>query len=183
MASMQAMARRAILGVVAPCLIAGFGSAGQSLAELAERERERRGRVAKAGSESAVISEKDLEEARGDSFSVSGPATSAPEGPAEENAAASSTGESRKLSAKEIRDLREQWTRIWEGQVEQAERELERAEDDVYQCRSATRYFFVPLAVDCEGVDLRLAGARARLKRVKRNRYNWELLLPSVSRP
>jgi hypothetical protein len=37
----------------------------------------------------------------------------------------------------------------------------------------------VPLAVDCEGVDLRLAGAESRLKKIKRNRYNWELLLPA----
>jgi hypothetical protein len=67
--------------------------------------------------------------------------------------------------------------------MSQAEQELERAKDDVYQCRSAERYFFVPIAVDCEGVDLRLAAATARLKKVKSDRYNWELLLPENSNP
>ncbi len=82
------------------------------------------------------------------------------------------------LTANEIRDLREQWARIWQEQKTQAEQELEKAKDDVYQCRSAERYFFVPIAVDCEGVDLRLAAAESRLKTIKRNRYHWELLLP-----
>ena len=69
------------------------------------------------------------------------------------------------------------------GKMRQAEEDLERARNDVYQCRSAERYFFVPLAVDCVGVDLRLASAEARLKRVKSNRYNWELLLPESPNP
>jgi hypothetical protein len=184
MASMVFTGRCAIGGAVAVCLAAAVASAGQSLAEVAEKERERRGRVAKTGGESAVISEKDLEAARGDSFSVSGQASSAPEGSAaEEDEDQSSSTRAPELSAKEIRDLREQWARIWRGQMEQAERDLAKAEDDVYQCRSASRYFFVPLAVDCDGVDLRLAAAAARLKKVKRNRYNWELLLPSSPQP
>lgn len=186
MASM-AFGRSSILGgIAALCLAAGAARAGQSLAEVARKERERRVQVTKSGEESAVLNEKDLEEARGDSFSVSGQEASSPESSATENDAddaGNPTGPEQDLSAKEIRDLKEQWGRIWKGQMEQAERELEQAKDDVYQCRSADRYFFVPLAVDCEGVDLRLAGAEARLRKVKRNRYHWELLLPPNQEP
>lgn len=177
------MRRTETAGLVSACLLAAAVSAGQSLAEVAAKERERRGRVAETSAESKVISEKDLERARGDSFSVSGAASASSEDSAEPADGENPSGASQKLSAKEIRDLREQWGRIWQGQMEQAERELEQAKDDVYQCRSASRYFFVPLAVDCEGVDLRLAGAEARLKKIKRNRYNWEQLLPADPKP
>jgi hypothetical protein len=174
-------------GIAALCLAAGAArGGGQSLAEVARKERERRVQVTKSGEESAVLSEKDLEKARGDSLSVSGQETSSQEGSAPEDDAddpGNPTGSAQDLSAKEIRDLKEQWGRIWKGQMEQAERELEQAKDDVYQCRSADRYFFVPLAIDCEGVDLRLAGAEARLRKVKRNRYHWELLLPPNQEP
>ncbi|HEY7699483.1 MAG TPA: hypothetical protein VIE88_13760 [Vicinamibacteria bacterium] len=180
----MAFRRSSILGgIAALCLAAGAARGGQSLAEVAKKERERRVQVTKPGAESPVLSEKDLEKARGDSFSVSGQESSPPESSAQEDDAGTPAGAERGLSAKEIRDLKEQWGRIWKGQMEQAERELEQAKDDVYQCRSADRYFFVPLAIDCEGVDLRLAGAEARLKKVKRNRYHWELLLPPNQEP
>lgn len=169
------------MALLAVCLLTPNASSGQSLAEVAKKERERRAQAGKAGNPSAVISEKELEEARGDSLSVSGTESGEPAaGPSEEEAAAAAeAGAGSKLTAKEIRDLRAEWARIWQEQMSQAEQELEQAEDDAYQCRSAERYFFVPVAVDCEGVDLRLAGAKARLKKVKLTRYNWELLLPT----
>ena len=166
------------MALLAVFLFTPIASSGQSLAEVAKKERERRAQAGKPGNPSAVISEKELEEARGDSLSVSGTASEEPAaGPSEEEAPTAAEA-GRKLTAKEIRDLRVEWARIWQEQMSQAEQELEQAKDDVYQCRSAERYFFVPVAVDCEGVDLRLAGAEARLKRVKLTRYNWEQLLP-----
>jgi hypothetical protein len=87
------------------------------------------------------------------------------------------------LTAKEIADLRVQWTRIWEGQMAQAEEDLTKARDDSYQCEAAERYFFVPLAIDCEGVALRLAAAEARHRKVKANRFHWEPLLPENQDP
>jgi hypothetical protein len=163
------------LGILA--LSIAPAESGQSLAEVAKKERERRAQAGQEGQPVPVISDKELREARGDSVSVTGAAA--------ESATAEGTDESQelpaaayRLTAKEIADLRVQWSRIWQEQLSQAEQELEKARDDVYQCRSADRYFFVPIAVDCEGVDLRLAAAESRLKTVKRNRFHWELLLP-----
>jgi len=171
--------------LLALCLLGPVASSGQSLAEVARKERERRARTANEGSRTPVISEKDLEAARGDSLSVTGAASGEPasESPREGEADGAEATAARGLTAKEIRDLREEWARIWQEQMSQAEEDLERAKDDVYQCRSAERYFFVPVAVDCDGVDLRLATAEARLKKVKNNRYNWELLLPENPNP
>jgi hypothetical protein len=173
------------IALLAISLLGPVASSGQSLAEVAKKERERRAQAGGAGGRTAVISEKELEEARGDSLSVSGtPSGEAssytPAGDAGPDAAA---GAGNGLTAKEVRDLREAWAGIWQEQMNQAELDLARAKDDLYQCRSAERYFFVPLAVDCVGVDLRLAAAEARLKKVKRNRYQWELLLPENSNP
>ncbi len=170
----------AIGGALAACLFAAVASAGQSLGELAKKERERRAQVSDPEGQGPVIREKDLEEARGDSFSIAGAASPAasPDDSSEETHAENESSRAQKLTAREIADLRAQWARIWNEQMEQAERELEQAKDDLYQCSSASRFFFVPLAVDCDGVDLRLAGAQARLKKVKRTRYDWELLLP-----
>jgi hypothetical protein len=177
--------RRSGILFLAVCLLAPVTSSGQSLAEVARRERERRAQADKGRVPAAVITEKDLEEAHGDTVSISGaepeePSSAPSEGETARDAEARA---GRKLTAKEIRDLREQWSRIWQEQMAQAEQELEQAKDDSYQCRSAERYFFIPIAVDCEGVDLRLAGAEARLKKVRSNRYNWELLLPESSNP
>ncbi len=172
------------VALLALALLGPRDSSGQSLAEVAQKERERRAQAQKEaapGSRPAVISEKELEAARGDSFSVTGAEPA--EAPREDEAAGEEAKAEIKLTAKEIRDLREEWTRIWQEQMSEAEADLEKAKDDVYQCRSAERYFFVPIAVDCDGVDLRLAGAEARLKKVKRNRYHWELLLPENPNP
>jgi hypothetical protein len=162
-------------------LVAGLMStaaeSGQSLAELAKKERERRASAGKNAPPTAVISNKELSEARGDSVSITGAERAeTPEEPEEESGPPPEVAS--RLTAKEIADLRQQWTRIWQEQLTQAEQELEKAKDDVYQCRSADKYFFVPIAVDCEGVDLRLAAAESRLRTVKRNRFHWELLLP-----
>ena len=177
--------RRSGVLFLATCLLGPVASSGQSLAEVARRERERRAQADKVRNPAAVITEKDLEEARGDTVSVSGTEPGEPPSVrSEEDAAHDADARAgRKLTAKEIRDLREDWSRIWQEQMAQAEQELEQAKDDSYQCRSAERYFFIPIAVDCEGVDLRLAGAEARLKKVRSNRYNWELLLPESPNP
>ena len=174
--------------LLALTLLGPAASSGQSLAEVARKERERRAQAEKdapPGTRPAVISEKDLEAARGDSFSVTGtgPEDPSAEAPGEIAAGGAEAEAVSKLTAKEIRDLREEWARIWQEQMSQAEEDVERAKNDVYQCRSAERYFFIPIAVDCDGVDLRLAGAEARLKKVKSNRYNWELLLPENPSP
>ncbi len=158
-------------------LLAANSSSGQSLGELARKEKERRAEVGKAGEGAIVISEKDLEAARGGSLSISGT-------PREDRSAESAEelpleGDGKNLTAKEAGELRSEWARIWEEQMRQAEQDLERAKEDRYQCRAAERYFFVPIAVDCDGVDLRVANAEARLKKVKRNRYNWKVLLPT----
>jgi hypothetical protein len=147
----------------------------QSLAEVAKRERERRAEVGENG---RTLSNKDLEEARGESVSISG----SPAAPAEALPEPVTEGDS-PWTSKEIADLRVQWTRIWEGQMAQAEADLAKARDDRYQCQAAERYFFVPLAVDCDGVELRLAAAEARYRRVKANRFHWELLLPENRDP
>lgn len=161
--------------------LSASAESGQSLAEVAKKERERRDRAGKEGQPILVISEKELEQARGESLSVSESPTEDPPSEASNSQAdeeALLPDAASKLTAKEISDLRVQWSRIWKEQLSQAEQELEKAKDDVYQCRSAEVYFFVPLAVDCDGVGLRLAAAEARLKTVKRNRFHWELLLP-----
>jgi hypothetical protein len=147
----------------------------QSLAEVAKRERERRAEMGESGK---TLSNKDLEEARGDSVSISG----SPAAPPKET---SEPPEEREISltAKEIADLRVQWTEIWEGQMAQAEQDLAKARDDSYQCEAADKYFFVPLAIDCEGVELRRAAAEARYRKVKANRFHWELLLPENQDP
>ena len=85
---------------------------------------------------------------------------------------------SKRLSPQEVRELRETWSRVWKEQLEAAERELEIAKDHVFQCRAASHYFFVPIAVDCNGVHERLAIAEYRLEEIRENQYNWELLLP-----
>jgi hypothetical protein len=171
--------------VLALCLHGPAVSSGQSLAEVARKERERRAQTEKTGGRPTVISEEDLEAARGDSLSVTGtePAESSSEAQGEAPGDGAEARAAGALTAKQIRDLREEWAGIWREQLSQAEEDLERAKNDVYQCRSAERYFFVPIAVDCDGVDLRLATAEARLKKVKSNRYNWELLLPESPNP
>ena len=173
----MALGRRLWALFLAAGLMSSAAESGQSLAEVAKGERERRAQAGKDGQSTAVISDKELREARGDSVSITGAEPEETSSEPEEGSEPPPEVASR-LTAKEIADLRQQWSRIWQEQLTQAEQELEKAKDDVYQCRSADKYFFVPIAVDCEGVDLRLAAAESRLRTVKRNRFHWELLLP-----
>jgi hypothetical protein len=147
---------------------------GQSLAEVARREKERRAQLEE---ETPVIREAELENAEGDAFSTTGAEPSDREDAAGPEESAEDP-DAPALTEKEIRDLRAKWYRLWRVQMDAARKELDKARDDVYQCRSAESFFFVPLAVDCNGVDERLAEAEAQLKEIQANRYNWELLLP-----
>jgi hypothetical protein len=168
---------RLLIATLVAVLAAASPGAAQSLSEVAKNERARRSRVAK-GAPAPVIREGDLESVSGEPSS----STVAAAQPAADPEPEADDAEERRPSEKEIRDLREQWDRIWREQMDEANKNLEAAKNDVYQCRSAERYFFVPMAIDCNGVDLRLAAAEARLKQVERNRYNWELLLPEGQR-
>jgi hypothetical protein len=145
----------------------------QSLAEVARKERERR---AKLGAEAPVIGDAELASGEGATFSVIG--TSAEGSEAGSDAGAAEKSDVPKPTEREIRDLREKWYRLWREQMAAARKELDKARDDVYQCRTAESFFFVPLAVDCDGVEERLADAEANLKEIQANRYNWELLVP-----
>ncbi|MGH9323364.1 MAG: hypothetical protein ACRD21_15230 [Vicinamibacteria bacterium] len=173
------MWKSGVLGLMAALWLSMGPAAGaQTLAEVAKKERERRARLAKEEPPVEVIREKELESARGESLSIAGSEASAGDAAPPLAIDAEPRTNEGKLSEKEIRDLRQAWTRIWREQMDQAQQELSQAEGDVYQCRSASRYVFVPIAVDCDGVDMRLAEAEARLKEVESQRYNWETLLP-----
>jgi len=180
-------------------LLVGTGVASaQSLAEVAKKEKDRRARTAStvppdepAGHDSVpVIGNVELAEAQGDGLSVTGstekdnaPSEAEPS-PADAGDASDSAGPTEhRLTQAEIRDYRETWARIWPERLEAAEKELELARDAVYQCQSAAHYVFVPLAIDCNGVFKRRAIAEYRLRETRRNRYNWELLLPERQRP
>jgi hypothetical protein len=170
------MENGAMYPLVVALLLGAVPSSDQTLGELARNEKDRRAKVGKAGEPAVVISEKDLEEARGGALSVSGTRVSDRSSDSAEEPLPESARNG--LTAKQAAELRSEWARIWEEQMRQAAQDLERATEDRYQCRSAERYFFVPIAVDCDGVDLRVANAEARLRKVKRSRYNWELLIP-----
>jgi hypothetical protein len=158
-----------------------LGAGAQSLAEVAQKERDRRARIEERGESAPVIGGEDLEarrsatgaEPEGEPEQAGRNGADAAQTPAREP----SEGRGR-LSDKQARELRETWARVWQQRMEQARTELETAQNDAYQCRSASRYFFVPLAIDCEGVELRLAEVQARLREVKQQRYDWQLLLP-----
>jgi hypothetical protein len=168
--------------VTSVLLAAGWASAAsadgaQSLAEVAKNERERRAGLAEKAPAS-VISNEELAASRGESFSVTGSDAPTGEAAATEESLDDETASDRSPTDKEIRNLRERWQGIWRARMDQAERELESAASDRYQCRAATPYFFVPLAIDCDGVEDRVVEAEARLKEVGLTRYRWELLLP-----
>jgi hypothetical protein len=156
------------------CMSSTLPGEAQPLAEVARKERERR---AKLGTEAPVIGDAELASGEGATFSVTGTSAGGPEAGAD---AGEAEGESDvpKLTEREIRDLREKWYRLWREQMAAARKEIDKARDDVYQCRTAESFFFVPLAVDCDGVEVRLAEAEANLKEIQANRYNWELLVP-----
>ena len=174
----------------------------QSLGEVARKERQRRAESA-SNTDVAVIREQELEASEGEGLSVTGRSVAAVSavsavssvsavsaavsavsgGSAEAKVDTSRRGRrgrpaSKRLSPQEVRELRETWSRVWKEQLEAAERELEIAKDHVFQCRAASHYFFVPIAVDCNGVHERLAIAEYRLEEIRENQYNWELLLP-----
>ena len=165
----------------------------QSLAEVAKKEKDRRARTAGTGRRGShepvpVIGNEELSSAQGDGLSVTG---SIDTGPSEVDPSPASSSDEldsarareQRLTQAEIREYRETWARAWPERLEAAEKELELASDATYQCQSGAHYVFVPLAVDCDGVFERRAMAEYRLREIRRNRYNWELLLPQRQRP
>ena len=173
------MVRRGIAILAAGLmLVSGAGLSAQSLGEVAKKERERRSQLADS-EEKDVIGNRELAEAEGGSLSIMGRGRSPGETPDEATEDEEGSDESSQaLSATEVRELRSAWNRIWLRQLEAAERELDTAKDALFQCQSASHYVYVPLAVDCEGVYERVAIAEWNLRRVRDDRYNWELLLP-----
>ena len=149
----------------------------QSLGEVARKERQRRAESA-SDRPVMVIREQELEASEGEGPSVTGRAVTAVSAVAEASAEDGPPPASKRLSPEEVRELRETWRRVWKEQLEAAETELEIAKDHVFQCRAASHYFFVPIAVDCNGIHERLAIAEYRLAEIRVNQYNWELLLP-----
>ncbi len=179
--------KRWMLGLATLFLLCGPIWA-QSLGEVARKERQRRAESA-SDTHVVVIREQELEASEGKGLSVTrrsvGAVSAVSRGSAEAKVDTSRRGRrgrrgqpSKRLSAQEVRELRETWSRVWKEQLEAAERELEIAKDHVFQCRAASHYFFVPIAVDCNGVHERLAIAEYRLEEIRENQYNWELLLP-----
>ena len=175
----------------AALLLFGTGVvSAQSLAEVAKKEKDRRAGTARTGHTGRtgshepipVIGDDELASARGDSLSITGPAEATDKRPSEPDPSSADSDE-RRLSEAEIRDYRETWARVWPERLEAAEKELELAVDAVFQCQSAAHYVFVPIAIDCYGVFERRAIAEYRLKETRRNRYNWEVLLPERPRP
>ncbi len=175
-----------LLATGAALFVLSWGAAtAQSLTDVAKKEKQRR-----AGSESGesvpVIDDEQLSLSRGESLSVMGTEPSDEpvdsEGAGEDSSSAS-TIEDRRLSAKEIRDYRETWARVWAERLAAAEEELELAEEAVFQCQSAAHYVYVPLAIDCSHVFERRAVAEYVLKETRENQFNWELLLPETKRP
>ena len=193
---MRALAPWAVL------LLFGTGVvSAQSLAEVAKKEKDRRG--TRGREPIPVIGDEELSSARGDGLSVTGriepiePIESLEpleQDPSEPEPSPANPGDDPdspdspdarelQLTDAEVREYRESWARIWAERLEAAEEELELAKDAVFQCQSAAHYVFVPLGVDCSGVFERRAIAEYRLKETRQNRYNWELLLPERQRP
>ena len=167
-----------------PVVLLASGLA-QSLGEIAEKERERREQTK---SESApVVGDRELARARGDGLSVTGkgvePASMGSEGSDLEDPVDLDVPEVIELSPREVKELRETWNRVWKARLEVAQEQRDVAADAVYQCQKAGVFFFVPLGIDCEGVRERLAIAEYRVKEIRANRFNWELLLPERRRP
>jgi hypothetical protein len=181
--SLLAVAVGAVVTLVALIDDASALGSTQSLAEVARKEKERRAKL--SGQQPApVISEDELEASRGEAVSLLGRGFEAAVDTGVPNGERDAEGErepgtTSELSDKEIRDLRQKWTVVWQEQMEEAQKNLESAEYDRDQCRAASRFFFVPMAIDCDDVARRVAEAEHQLSEVRANRYNWELLLPS----
>ncbi|TDI40064.1 MAG: hypothetical protein E2P02_17525 [Acidobacteria bacterium] len=174
--------KRWVLGLAAVFLLSGPVWA-QSLGEVARKERQRRADSA-SETDVVVIREQELEASEGKGLTVTGrsvgavSAVSGASAEAKVDTSLPGPPASSRLGAAEVRELRETWSRVWKEQLQAAEGELEIAKDHVFQCRAASHYFFVPIAVDCDGVHERLAIAEYRLDEIRENQYNWELLLP-----
>lgn len=160
----------------------------QSLAEVAAKEKARRAKRDRA-EPVRVIGDEELAEASSASVVVTPPSAVASSSETE-SSAGEETGEPNDdrrpragLSADEVRYYREAWNRVWAKQLAAAEKELERARYESGQCQAAAHYVFVPIAIDCHGVRERLAVARFQVEHLRRNRFNWELLLPERQRP
>lgn len=164
----------------------GVASA-QSLAEVAKKEKDRRARASGSQGDDAVIPvirDDELAEARGDGVSIMGSSAESIDDDASDGTEKNELDDpDHGLTEAQIRDYRDRWARIWPERVAAAEKELELANDDVFQCQSAAHYVFVPLAIDCNGVFERRAIAEYQLDEIRRNRFNWELLLPERPRP
>ena len=159
-------------------VVGGTGLSAQSLGEVAKKERERRAQLT-VSEEKRVIGNRELTETKGGSLSVVGRGRSpdeSPEEPAESEEGSDKSSQA--VSPTELKELRAAWNKIWLRQLEAAGRELARAKDALFQCQSAAHYAYVRIAADCERVDERVAIAEWKLRQVKKDRYNWELILP-----
>lgn len=181
----QSIGEMRVLAPWAALLVLGSAAAsGQSLGEVAAKEKARRAQTG-GGETVPVIDDERLSQARGDGLSLTGARASQADSDEPSDAAESDDAEATEhgLSEKEIRDYRQTWARVWAARLAAAEQEVELAGEAVYQCQSAAHYVFVPLAIDCNGVYERRAIAEYRLKEIRQNRFNWELLVPESKRP
>jgi hypothetical protein len=190
---MRSMVRfRSAMALGISVLVVGSAStvatAAQSLAEVAKKERDRRARIQQSAGTAPVFGGEELAAVGGsDRSATGGERKSAREGasdtrPRNEGSvahAAASLEDADRLTDKQARELRETWARVWQDRMDQARTELDEARNDSYQCQAASPFFYVPLGIDCDGVDLRLAEAEARHREVEQQRYNWRLLLPA----
>jgi len=176
------MARKLAPWLGVTLFLAG-GAYGQSLAEVAAKEKARRAKRDPA-EPVRMIGSDELAQARGEGTSTSGITPSGELGAAEatEPTDRAASDASASLSEKEIRYYREAWNRVWAKQMAAAKQELEVAEYELGQCRAAAHYVFVPIGIDCNGVRERHAIAEFRVKDLEQNRFNWERLLPERSR-
>ena len=159
-------------------LVAGAGLSAQSLGEVAKKERERRAQLTVSDGK-RVIGNRELTETNGGSLSVVGSGRS-PDESSDESTVNDEESDKRSqaVSPVEVKELRAAWNKSWRRQLEAAEREVVTVKDALFQCQSAARYVYVPIAVDCERVYERVAIAEWKLRQVEKDRYNWELILP-----
>jgi hypothetical protein len=154
-------------------------SSGQSLAEVAKKERSAALKQAKGATGRRSSRRRSWRRRAATRFRS--PASEEPSSGSGRGAADGGSERRSKLTAKEIRDLREEGPGSGKEQMRQAEQELS-AKDDVYQCRP-------PNGTSRPGRRrLRRGrspprGAEARLKKVKSNRYHWELFFRRIRTP
>jgi len=165
--------------VIPPGLFAGSESSpGQSLGEVAERTR--RQRIENGPQRSApAFDDDDLDDAGLDPRS--GPESEISSSPLPRDdreaigpEAFASERASNGRTEHEHRLRRQQWDRAWKAAMDKAEADLSQASEDSRQCQAASRYFYVPIRVDCTQVPRRMAEAKARVSKLRRNRYSWD---------